>query len=57
MYSEALAIVDRNTVNLMIDELKKQVAEKDNALKEKEAENEALLKYIDKLEAQLANSK
>ena len=57
MYSEALAIADRNTVNLMIDELKKQVAEKDNALKEKEAENEALLKYIDKLEAQLANSK
>ena len=56
MYSEALAIADRNTVRLMIDEMKEQVnnltdeiaekqtalKEKDSALKEKETENNRL---------------
>ena len=43
MYSEALAIADRNTVRLMIDEMNNQVnnltneiAEKENALKKKD---------------------
>ena len=56
MYSEALAIADRNTVRLMIDEMNNQVnnltnkiaekenalKEKDNALKEKDSENNRL---------------
>ena len=53
MYSEALAIADRNTVNLMIDELKDQVnnlndeiAEKDAIIQKKEAEIESLHRQL-----------
>lgn len=49
MYSESLAIADRNTVNLMIDELKDQInnlndeiAEKEAIIQEKDAEIESL---------------
>ena len=58
MYSEALLQMDRNTVNLMIEDMKKEIAEiilekdtviaeKDNTIAEKDAriaELEALLK-------------
>lgn len=53
MFSEALAIMDRNTVNLMIDDMKKEIEEKDNALAEKTAENAALIAEINLLRSQL----
>ena len=70
MYSEALAIADKNTVKLMIDDMKEQVTnltaevaekdavimEKDAAIMEKDAENKALRKQIEELQAQLVTS-
>ncbi len=53
MFSEALAIMDKNTVNLMIDDMKKMIEEKDNALAEKTAENAALIAEINLLRSQL----
>lgn len=53
MFSEALAIMDRNTVNLMIDDMKKVIAEKDNVIAEKTAENAALIAEINLLRSQL----
>ena len=49
MFSEALLVADRNTVKLMIDELKQAVAEKDAALFEKEAELEKLKNELAKM--------
>ncbi len=46
MYSEALAIMDRNTINLMIDEMKeenKQLADENDQLKAEIAEKDALI--------------
>lgn len=37
MFSETLLVADRNTVKLMIDELRQQLSEKDTALSEKDA--------------------
>ena len=77
MYSEARAIADKNTVKLMIDDMKEQVTnltaevaeknavimekdaaimEKDVAIMEKDAENKALRKQIEELQAQLVTS-
>ena len=64
MYSEALAIADKNTVKLMIDDMKDAVImekdaaimEKDVAIMEKDAENKALRKQIEELQAQLVTS-
>ena len=38
MFSETLLVADRNTVKLMIDELRQQLSERDAALSEKDAE-------------------
>ena len=57
MYSEALLQMDRNTVNYMIEDMKKELAEKDNTIAEKDntiAEKEA---RIAELEALLAKQK
>ena len=53
MFSEALAIMDRNTINLMIDDMKKVIAEKDNVIAEQAAENAALIAEINLLRSQL----
>lgn len=38
MFSKALAIMDHNTINLMIDELKQEIEQKNAALSQKDAE-------------------
>lgn len=44
MYSEALKILDENTIKYMIDELQKELAEKDATLKMKDQEIQELKK-------------
>ena len=56
MYSEALAIADKNTVKLMIDDMKEQVTNLTAEVAEKDAENKALRKQIEELQAQLVTS-
>ena len=50
MYSEALTIADNNTVKLMIDDMREEIAAKDNALAAKDSE-------IAKLKAELEKAK
>ena len=47
MYSEALRIMDQNTVKYMIDELKAELSQKDSELSQKDSE-------IERLRSQLA---
>ena len=60
MFSEALRILDENTVKYMIEELQKKVEEKDavineqcNAMDRINAENEALKRQLEELGAQI----
>ena len=50
MYSQALAKADENTVNYMIEQMKKTLEEKDAALSEKDAEIAALQAKLAALE-------
>lgn len=50
MFSEALRILDENTVKFMIEELQKKVEEKDTAIVEKDREIKALRKRLKDLE-------
>ena len=50
MYSEALTIADNNTVKLMIDDMREEIAAKDNALASQADE-------IAKLKAELEKAK
>lgn len=42
MFSEALKIMNRNTIPLMIEDMKKEIEEKDIAIAEKEEKDNAL---------------
>ena len=60
MFSEALRILDENTVKYMIEELQKKVEEKDAVINEQciamdriNAENEALKRQLEELGAQI----
>lgn len=50
MFSEALRILDENTVKFMIEELQKKVGERDAAIEEKDKEIEVLRKQLKVLE-------
>lgn len=63
MFSEALDIMDRNTANLMIDELMQEneqmeyvIAEKDNTIAEKDNTIADMHKQIEELKKQLENN-
>ena len=51
MFSEALKIMDRNTVNYMIEEQQKELEEKDKQLQEKDQEILALKKQLEELQS------
>ncbi len=53
MFSEALRILDQNTVQYMIDDLKEQIVEKDVLIETQSKELEELSRRIEELEKQL----
>ena len=63
MFSESLSIADRNTIKLMVDELRDEKAELENIISEKEAvinvmanENAELANEISELKKRLAEA-
>ena len=57
MFSEALRILDQNTVKYMIGELQKQLEEKASIIKEKEAEKAFIIKEKDAERASIIKEK
>ena len=57
MYSEALRILDRNTVHYMIEEQKKEIEQQKNTIKEQEQQLYEKNAEIEKLKSQLEQMK
>ena len=57
MFSEALRILDQNTVKYMIEELQKQLEEKASIIKEKDAEKAFIIKEKDAERASIIKEK
>ena len=56
MFSESLSIADRNTIKLMVDELRDEKAELENVISEKEAVINVMANEISELKKRLAEA-